>query len=368
MACIVKRRNRWVIDFYDHAGKRQRLSMPKGSTKTAARERMREIEDQVARGIYLPGKKVPLFSDVAAEWLEYKKPKIRETTWEVYEGHVRNHFKDLNGLKVTCITTATMEKFITKRQNEDMHINTIRKVLVSLNQILSYAVRHKYVLFNPLRDAERPRDPGEKKKEIIVLAPDQIQSLLKTVTNQKYRSLFLLAIMSGAREGELLGLQWGDIDWTNSQMHIQRSYTKGRFFPTKTRTSNRRVDLGPTVINALKLWRLACLANKHDLIFPNEAGEPINYSNMMTRHFFPTLKAAGLPKIRFHDLRHTNASIRLEMGENIKYIQKQLGHSSPTVTLNVYAHLMKSSNPDAASRLENVVFSATGHKMVTAGN
>jgi integrase len=86
---------------------------------------------------------------------------------------------------------------------------------------------------------------------------------------------------------------------------------------------------------------------------------------MVQRHFLPALKAADLPRIRVHDLRHTYASLLIEQGENVKYIQSQLGHSSPTVTLNVYAHLMKPTNQEVACGLENSIFGATGHKMVT---
>ena len=123
--------------------------------------------------------------------------------------------------------------------------------------------------------------------------------------------------------------------------------------------------MGPAMMKVLKEWKLACPPNELDLTFPNEAGQPINHNNLVNRYFEPALKRAGLPKIRFHDLRHTFASLLIEQGENIKYIQTQLGHSSPTVTWNVYAHLMKKVNQEAASRLENTVFNPTGHKMVT---
>jgi integrase len=109
-------------------------------------------------------------------------------------------------------------------------------------------------------------------------------------------------------------------------------------------------------MSELKRWKLACPRNEHDLIFPNEQGQPVNYSNIINRHFLPALRAAGLPKIRFHDLRHTYASLLLSHGENVKYIQSQLGHSSPMVTLNVYSHLMEKRNPKAASRLEGAIF------------
>lgn len=106
----------------------------------------------------------------------------------------------------------------------------------------------------------------------------------------------------------------------------------------------------------LKTWKLACKPNELNLIFPNKVGNPINHSNIRFRYFYPALEDSGIEKIRFHDLRHTYASLLIEQGENIKYIQSQLGHSSPTVTLNVYAHLMNSVNQASAKRLENAIF------------
>jgi integrase len=370
MAKVCKRRNRWILDFYDQHGERQRITMPKGATKKEADEELDNYKDQVRKGIYVPDKKVPLFSEVAREWIDYKKPNLRETTWEVYEGHVRNHFEDLNGLKVNRITLARVEQFITARQVEGMNIGTLRKILVSLGQILSFAVRRNYHYHNPLREAERPRrqtkvDEDEPDKAMQVLTPPQITTLLSQERNPKYKMLFTLAIFTGAREGELLGLKWSDIDWENRQLCIRRTFNKGRFFPPKTKASRRKIDVAPKVLTQLKKWRLACPKNNQDLIFPSEAGEPINHSNMVQRYFFPALKAADLQRIRFHDLRHTYASILIANGENIKYIQTQMGHSSPSVTLNVYAHLMKPTNQEAACRLENSVFGTTGHKMVT---
>ncbi len=246
-----------------------------------------------------------------------------------------------------------------------MNILTLKKILVTLGQIMAYAVRHRYIDHNPVRDAERPiGQGGTKKQKIRVLTPAEINALLEAETDQKYRTLFMLAIMSGARQGELLGLKWSDVDWKNSQIHIQRTFNNDAWYDTKTETSDRKIDLGPAMMAELKKWKVACPPNELDLVFPNQAGNPINHNNLVNRHFNPALEAAELPKIRFHDLRHTYASLLIEQGENIKYIQNQLGHSSPTVTLNVYAHLMKPVNQEAACRLENAVFDASGSKMV----
>jgi len=121
MACITKRRNRWVIDFYDQHGKRRWITLPKGTTKAKAKEELRAIEDLVNKKIFLPNTKLPLFAEVAQDWLEHKKPNLRATTWEVYEGHVRNHFHDLTWLKINRISIATVEKFITSRQVQGMN-------------------------------------------------------------------------------------------------------------------------------------------------------------------------------------------------------------------------------------------------------
>ncbi len=133
---------------------------------------------------------------------------------------------------------------------------------------------------------------------------------------------------------------------------------------TQNQGFKREIDLGPYMMTALKEWKLACPKNDLGLVFPSQTGDPMEPTRMVRKYFYPALEAAGLRQIRFHDLRHTKVSLMIEQGENIKYIQKQLGHANPTVTLNVYAHLMNPSNQEAACRLENTIFKATGSKMV----
>jgi len=229
-----------------------------------------------------------------------------------------------------------------------------------------YAVRHRYIDHNPLADAERPRGQGKDEggTKINILKKKKIKAFLDATKSLKYKTLFMMAIMSGARQGELLGLKWSDLDLENKQIKIRRTFNSQAWYKPKTRSSKREIDLGPATIRALKKWRLACPPNKLDLMFPNEAGQPLNHNNMVTRYFNPALAKAKIDRIRFHDLRHTYASLLIEQGENIKYIQSQLGHSNPTVTLNVYAHLMNKTNPVSALRLENSIFKTTGSKMV----
>jgi integrase len=368
MATIAKRRGRYVLDFYDCRGRRQRQTCKEGTTLKKAKEALRQIEDQLESGVYIGEDKVPIFPQVAEAWLAFKKPNLRASTWEVYEGHTRKHFPEFASIKMNRITAPMIEKFIMERQAARMPINTIRKIIVSLNQIFKYAARHGYIHQNPMLLAERPREPQDHEsqsiKNIRVLNPSEISTFLAAEKNQKYRTMFMLAIMSGLRQGELIGLKWSDVDWRASQITVERTFNNQAWYQPKTKGSRRRIDLGPAMLRELKMWRLACPSNELDLVFPNEAGGPINHNNLVVRHFRPSMKSAGIEKIRWHDLRHTYASLLVEQGENIKYIQSQLGHSSPTVTLNVYAHLMKPTNQEAALRLEGTIF-GTGHNLVT---
>jgi integrase len=365
MACIRKRRDRWVIDFYDTQGKRRWKTLPEGTTKAKAKESMREVEDQLLRGIYLPDKKIPIFKKVAKNWLKYKKQNIRATTWAMYEMLLRLHLSEFNDLKINRITVVKVENYIAKKQTEKMKLSTLRRILTTFNQVMKYAVRHRYIDYNPVRDAERPRDQGEvEKPKIRVLNPSEINAFLEVEDDQKYGTLFMLAVMSGARQGELFGLKWTDVDWINSQIHVQRTYNHRKWYKPKSKTSDRKIDLGPEMMAKLRKWKLACPKNDLDLIFPSDTCRPMDQSYMLRNYFFPWLKKAKIERIRFHDLRHTYASLLIKQGENIKYIQSQLGHSSPMVTLNTYTHLFESVNQEAACRLENTVFEKNGSKTV----
>ena len=137
-------------------------------------------------------------------------------------------------------------------------------------------------------------------------------------------------------------------------MKVRRTYNYGEFYPPKSKAGNRNVDLSAGLLAQLREWRVASKYSQGgDLVFPTEAGTPLNKGNMLMRHYYKALKVAGIPFRNFHTLRHTFASLLLEQGENIKYISNQLGHSSTSMTLDVYSHLISDSNPQAAERLSN---------------
>ena len=147
------------------------------------------------------------------------------------------------------------------------------------------------------------------------------------------------------------------MDMKASKLHVRLNLAdsdKGQeptLQPPKTKTSRRTVPLPPELIHELRIWKLKCPKGEHGLVFPNGAGNPENHGNVLRRGFYPALRRAGLRHIRFHDMRHTYASLLIENGEHPKYIQTQLGHSSIKITMDVYGHLMNATNSRAAEKL-----------------
>jgi integrase len=359
MACVRYRRGRWIIDFYDQDGKRRWHTMPKGSTKKDANIKKGTLEKKVQQGAFTPPKDLPLFVEVADNWLASKEPNIRHNTYEQYKGHLENHLKPyFRRAQIHQLGFEAIEKFKNDSLKKGTTPPTLHKILVNLGAILAYAVKMRYIDFNPAAEVEKPKiSSSHEVKEIVVLHPEEIQRLLTNAGDLKSRVLFMAAVLTGMRQGELLGLKWGDIDWKNRQIHVRRTFNHRRFYKPKTKASRRRVDLAPHLVAALKEWKLASYFKaENDLVFPDSEGKAQNHTMMLRHSFQPTLERAGLPRMRFHDLRHTYASMLIKQGENIKYIQAQLGHSSINMTMDVYGHLMDTVNQEAANRLGKFVF------------
>lgn len=357
MATVGRRGERRTLDYYDNTGKRQRKTLPKGTTLKKAKELLRDIEDKLAKGTYLPDKKTPLFKAVADDWLVLKKAEIIDSTWGMYEQMVRLHLVDFHDQKINMITKGAVEIFFANKYNNGMCLSTLGTVFSSINQVMEYAVTHGYINQNPAIKAKKPKKELEYKEDIKrFLTVSEINAFLGAVTDQKYYSLFRLGIFSGARQGELLGLKWTDVDWFNNQIHIQRTFNKGKMRYPKTKSSRRKIDIGPGTMEVLKEWMRVCPENEGGLVFPNNVGKPMNNNNMMRRYFYPALEKAGIERIRFHDLRHTYASLLINKGQNIKYVQNQLGHSTITTTVDKYGHLMEEVNRESARGLEEAVF------------
>ena len=166
--------------------------------------------------------------------------------------------------------------------------------------------------------------------------------------------LLFTALFTGMRQGELLGLTWSSINWIKGKIKVDKNYTHDRVGTPKT-NKIRYVDMSNELAKVLKEWRLACPHSDLDLVFPNSEGLHFDANNMLKRRFKPALKRAGIDEIRFHDLRHTYASLLLANGAQMKYVQSQLGHASITMTMDLYTHLLPEVNDKCVNLLNNIV-------------
>jgi integrase len=184
------------------------------------------------------------------------------------------------------------------------------------------------------------------------------------------------------RRGEILALQWGDVDWHESQIYVRRALyietqrrgndTKWRFTSPKSKHSVRAINMSPMLALELKRYKLAHPPGTFDLIFAKADGRPLEPSNMLRDEFFPALRRAGLRRVPFHSLRHSFTALLIAQGENIKYIQSQLGHASIQTTLDRYGHLLPATHKEAASRLDQTLFGSSlsnplANSVVSAG-
>lgn len=333
-----------------------------GPTKKQAEKLLAKRLNDLNSGI-LPEDSNVLFRDFAATWLsDYAKVTVKPSTYVSYEGILRLHLIPAFGeLSLNRITGAHIQSFLAKKvSSEGLTPKSVVNILVPLKEMFKHAIHWGYLRHDPTRAIRRPR---VEREEMDFLNIEEIALFLNHVRPDCY-SLFLTAILTGMRRGELLALQWGDIDWHSSQICVRRSLYKGAFVSPKSQNGVRRIIMSPTLQRSLEQHRLLGVRSESDLVFCGGDGHPLDPDNFVKREFHPALVRAGLRRIRFHDLRHTFASLLIANGENIKFVQYQLGHASATTTLDRYGHLFPGTQKEAAERLDKTVFGNSVSKLL----
>jgi integrase len=401
MATIRKHRKSWVADYRDQHGIRH-VEVPAGDfenrahQKLAARALLTKRLAEVKRGQHIPASQRPSFSEVCDRYLE-SKVGLRGPTLRRYRGLIDLYLRPYFGTwNFETIAPADIERFryemtqgvpapvaraiaerlraakprlahararqvAARKQQPSTH--TINALLTMMTMLFNYACRHRYVDYNPAEHVERVRNtapPDELTIDCNILAPGEIKKLIDSTDDNHYRLIIQVAVFTGMRQGEILGLKWGDLDWNSRQIHVRRAWKEGQFSEPKTRTSIRKVDVPALLIHDLKKWKLRCPKGELDLMFPNGAGNPESHANLLQRGFYPALRRAGLRKVHFHGLRHSYASLMLANGEDIVRVSRLLGHANPTITLNVYAHMLPREHYGSTDRLAKLVYGDSG--------
>ena len=350
MAKVRKRKDtgKYVIDYRDASGKRCQITA--GTNKKHAEAMLAEIQYKLQIGEYDFARKKIAFSEFAHNWMgKYAKPHVKESTYHHYEKMINSYLIPFFGdTHLNRINHEKGQDYLSYMLERGLSPKTINDTMVPFKQMFKHAVSWGYLSHNTVQYVKPLKLPY---REMDFFTPDEIRIFLKNVRPQFY-PLFLTAVLTGMRQGELLGLKWGDIDWDNCQIKVRRTYSCGKFTTPKSKYSLRSIDMAPTLAKVLKRFRHL----KSDLVFCTEKGTPFNPVNLVNREFCPALTRAGLRRIRFHDLRHTYCALLISQGENPKYIQTQMGHASFKTTMDVYGHLMPDANQGARFRLDRTIF------------
>lgn len=373
---------RWVTRF--PAPSRHRKTFDTQKQAKAALDEARHLRNQ---GLFLAPKAVPRFREAAEEWLSGKSKK-RPATLAAWRGQLDRYLLPAFGdLKIDRIGVAAIERLRDQLQLPPANLRPVstNKILGTCNAIFKLALRRGYCLNNPVAIAERA-DSGSSKEltedadqpqseahaEVRpdeVLNPAEIRRLFEASDDGYYRTLFMTASGTGMRIGELLALRWSDVELDAQKIHVRRSLSwarvqgepvKPRFYPPKTRAGTRTVPIAAELAATLKVWKLRCPPNDHDLIFPAPDGRPAHRTNVMRQGLLPALRRAKLRKVTLHSLRHSFASILITNNAPITEVAGLLGHSSPTVTLGIYSHWLRGVKTDSINLLSKALFRGDG--------
>lgn len=350
---IGKRGNNYFIRYYVN-GKQywETIGLRKKDAEAALAERLRQIN----RGEFY---RVPdiTFKELSQKWLELKKSQVRPKTLASYAPHVKRLTDCFGDYKVKEISQEMVERFQANlSQRRDISEATQVRCLTLASSIFRKGIQWGYLSKNPTEFVSKPKVP---KKEMDYLTPEEIMKLIES-TDTRYRTLIMFACLTGARLSEILGLRWDDVDFEGGRVYIRQTLQDGKFYEPKSEKSKRSIAIPSVLVEKLKVHQLNQAVeldeNPYNLVFPNSIGKPIDARNLTRRVLGPALRVAGLRRVGFHTLRHSYVSMLINQGENIKFIQKQVGHSSAKITWDIYSHLFPESEREAVARLEERLF------------
>jgi integrase len=300
------------------------------------------------------------------DWLTSTKSSKRTSTWSHYEQVTRSYIgPGLGQIKIKDLRPEHIQGFYNKLLEQEIGTYTIIKIHTILHSALEYAAKLGMINRNSASFVQPPKEPAT---EMAILNESQLSQFLIAAMTHRWDALFHLAIATGARQMELLGLKWTDLDWIKQTLKVERQLIrpegKGVHFSTpKTRFGKRSIALGSKTIEVLRAHferqqseRLAAGEKwqEHGLIFTTSLGGPIHPRNLL-RDFKRLLRDAGLPAIRFHDLRHTTAALMLNNNIPLIVVSRRLGHAKASITLDYYAHLIPSMQTETAEKIDELI-------------
>ena len=358
---VFKRGNRWVAQ----VGTGKNRETKYFETQKDANAWRHKIIEQRHQGLVFAGSRVSL-SKFLDEWLVVAKTSVRPNTYQQYSQVVHQHINPVLGyIVLKDLRPDHVQSLYTTKLANGVSPNTTRMIHAVIHRALNHALKLGLVYRNVADSVTRPK---VVRKEMKTLNDYQVRQLIQVAESEQMRLLLWVAVVTGLRQGELLGLKWSDLDWTSRRIQVQRQVQRRKgdglvFCEPKSASGRRVIVLGKSTIEKLREYKNNQLKESillgekwqdYDLFFPSPIGTPLDPSNVL-KAYKDCLKRAGLPNLRFHDLRHSAATLMLQQGVNPKIVSERLGHSDISLTLNTYSHVLPPMQEEAAEKMDDLL-------------
>jgi integrase len=345
-------------------GRRKRKSYY-GATAAEVQKQLLKARSDHSRGLPVRTERQTV-EQFLTHWLEHTiKPNARPRSYDSFEIIVRRHIvPEVGRARLEKLTPQQVQELVDRKLKSGLAPQTVVHIRMVLRAALNQAMKWSLIARNPAALVDPPRIP---RNEIRPLSAEEARRFLETAKSKRFEALYTLALYSGLRRGEILGLRWCDVDLEARAIRvnqaIQRVGGKLQAAETKTERSRRTLALPASVDAALRRHRARQAQERliagpvwqdTGLVFTSRIGTPVEPRNLH-RDFVRVLAIAKVTRIRFHDLRHSTASLLLAQGVPLRTIMEQLGHSSISLTANTYAHVMPAAMRDAADKVEELL-------------
>lgn len=343
-------------------GKQVRKSVY-GKTQQEVRKKLNAATMAIDSGTYTEPSKLKVV-DWLNIWLEEYTINLKPLTLKSYRTQINNHIVPaLGNMKLTALKPHQIQAFY-NRISEDYSPKTVKNIHGVLHKGLKQALELGYIASN---SADVCKLPKIVKTEIKPMDKTQIPAFLEVIKDQPFEALFTVDLFTGLRESEIIGLTWDCINFDAGTLYIYRQYQKlkgGCAFATLKNGKTRTISPAPLVIDILRKVRAQQLErqlmagsawdNPDHFVFTNELGAPLKHETVRV-HFKKLVTKANMPELRFHDLRHSFAVLSLQVGDDVKTVQENLGHHSAAFTLDTYAHVTETMRKESSERMNNFI-------------
>ncbi len=330
-----------------------------------------EHATNVRQGRHVLRRDLSVADFLEGEWLPAIRSSVRASTFESYQLHVRHYIlPEIGHLRLQELSPAQLNALYAKlqasgsRTGAPLSARTVRLTHVTIRKALQDALRWGYVVRNV---ATLANPPQARRPEMRTWSAEELRRFLDSIGGDRLQAAYWLAASTGMRRGEVLGLRWSDVDLPAARLQVRQTLVSVGYSPTtsepKTAKGRRQVPLDARTVAVLKEHRRRQLEERlaiglrasSDLVFTELDGSPI-HPDRFTKHFYALVRAAGLPAIRLHDLRHSWATLALQAGVHPKVVQEQLGHSTIAVTMDTYSHVVPAMQREAVDRVTGAIF------------